>query len=664
MRKGRLETAGCVLFLFALNAWICRELFVTEYTRHLDSIEAAYISISRYVVENWRDLTWFPLWYTGVPFPNTYPPLLHLIVAAASAALRISPALAHHAVTAAFYCLGPVTLFWMAHRVSGRRYASFAAALLCSVCSPSALLAPAVREGMGSVFYARRLQALVQFGEGPHITSIALLPIAIVALDRALERRRLLPAYVAAVALAAVVLSNWLGGAALGMAVAAYLLADMRPGWRTWRDAAGIGGLAYVLAGPWIPPTTLLAIRTNAQRVGGDYSMGPQHLLYAAVLALAALALRRLLPRLGAPAYLRFFVLYALFTGTITLAAEWFALYLLPQPHRYHLEMEMAMCLVAAFLAASLPRRAAVALALAGALGAVPMARTYRRYATRLIQPVDMRRTIEYQMARWFDEHMRGRRVMAQGSISFWLNAFTDTPQFGGGFEQGVVNDMSAHLIYGFYANERREQGGEIGVLWLKAYGVHAISMGGPRSREAYRPIRDPDKFRGLLPELWRDGDDAIFGVPQRTDSLARIVPQTALPPRKPRHALDAEPVRAYVAALDDPDLPLASFRWLNRHRIAIAGELPPGHVFSVQVAYHPGWRAFVNGREIPVRKDNLSLLVIDPGFDGPMKVELLWDGGLEMQVLRWLRWCALLAGAVGAARLPGGVRQRKTLLA
>src|ERR1700726_809307 len=95
------------LVLFTLNFYFCKELFTLEYSQFMGSIEAAYISISRYMIENWRDLTWFPLWYGGIPFQNSYPPLLHAIVAVTAGAFRISPALSHHVVTAFMYCVGP-----------------------------------------------------------------------------------------------------------------------------------------------------------------------------------------------------------------------------------------------------------------------------------------------------------------------------------------------------------------------------------------------------------------------------------------------------------------------------------------------------------------------------------------------------------------------------
>src|SRR2546421_5209824 len=114
--KATWKAAGFPLALLALNVYFTKELFTLEYTQYMGSIEAAFISISRYMLENWRDLTWFPLWYGGIPFQNTYPPLLHAIVAVTAGVFRISPALAHHAVTACKCCRGPFVLYFPAVR--------------------------------------------------------------------------------------------------------------------------------------------------------------------------------------------------------------------------------------------------------------------------------------------------------------------------------------------------------------------------------------------------------------------------------------------------------------------------------------------------------------------------------------------------------------------
>ena len=103
--------------LFALNAWICHELFTLEYSKHVAAIDAAYISLARYISEHPFEWGWFPLWYNGIPFQNTYPPLLHQTTGMTAWLTGLSPALSYHLVCAVTYCLGAVTLFLAAHRL-------------------------------------------------------------------------------------------------------------------------------------------------------------------------------------------------------------------------------------------------------------------------------------------------------------------------------------------------------------------------------------------------------------------------------------------------------------------------------------------------------------------------------------------------------------------
>lgn len=655
MRAKALREWGPVLLLFAVNAAICRELFWTEYTRHMGSIEAAYIGLSRYILENWRDLSWFPLWYGGIPFQNTYPPLLHVIVAAFAAASSVSPALAHHAVTAAFYCAGPVTLYWLARRLEANVPTALVAALLYSLLSPSALLVPAVAGDMGTAWAARRLHALVHYGEGPHVAAMTLVPAAVALLAIALEKRKPTWYFAAVLALAAVPLTNWLGAAALAAAALCLLLAA-RASSRTWALAAMLALYAYALASPWIPPSTLAAVRTNAQWVGGDYRIGAPHLLYWAVALALLLALHLLLCKAGVSQLVHFAALFTLLSAGVTLAAHWGRLALLPQPERYHLEMEMALALLAgaglAKLAGPGRRLTAAATAVALAAGFVSQYRSYRRFARELIQPLDITRTIEYRMARWFDRHVGDRRVMAPGSVSFWLNAFSDTPQLGGGFDQGITNPLIPHVVFQVYSGMNAgAREGEIALLWLKAFGVHAVAVGGPASREYYRPFRNPEKFAGLLKELWREGDDVVYAIPQRSGSLARVVPRERLLEQTPPTAVDVEPLRPFVKALDDPLLPTAQWRWLSRREAVIAANMQKKHAISVAMNFHPGWQAAANGKPARLRADGLGLMVIEPDCDGDCRIELKYTGGRENLAVQWLSRAALLAGLVWLAR-------------
>ncbi len=654
--RDRTLRAGFPAALFLLNAWICWELFRTEYTQHISSIEAAYISISRYIMNNWGDLTWFPLWYCGIPYQNSYPPLLHVIVAAVAEIARWSPALAYHFVTACFYCLGPVALYWLSVRLSGDRFYSFAAGLLYSLVAPSAILVRDIRDGMGGPWMPRRLDILVKYGEGPHVASLALLPLALVALDRALVSRRALDVLLAAVASAAVALTNWLGAFALAIEVLCLLLERTnslnRNTSRTWLLAGAIGVLAYLLAGPWVPPSTIATIRWNAAMIGADYAPVYRMLPVRAVVGIAAavamkLALRR------APPGVQFFMLFSFFMATVALATFWRGFDLVPQPHRYHVEMDLAICgglvFLARWLLKRLPNRLEAAVLLLALLGVYPQIHHARRFARWWIQSIDIHATTEYKMAKWFDGHMNGHRVLAPGTISFWMNAFTDTPQFGGGFDQGrPYPEMpigSSFLYSGDGAGERRL---DEALVWLKAFGVQAIAVGGPHSGEFYKPFQKPEQF-AVLKELGRDGDDVVYEVPLRSGSLAHVIEKSDYARRPTESAQKPTEMLRYVAALDDPARPLADFQWTSRHSARISASLNPGQLISVQETWHAGWHASVNGEPRRVFGDGLGLIVIEPRCEGRCTIDLNYDGGAEMYAAKSLSLTSLLGCLIWA---------------
>ena len=188
MPRQSLRTLAAACAVALVNVALIWPLFRVESTDQMQSIEAAFISLARYILEHFPDLQWFPLWYNGIPYQNTYPPLLPLSVAALAAVARIPPGLAYHALTAALYCLGPVALFWLVHRLSGSRTQALFAALAWSLISPSCFLIPEVRRDALNYFDVRRFQVLSEYGEGPHIASMALMLVALALLDAAVRK--------------------------------------------------------------------------------------------------------------------------------------------------------------------------------------------------------------------------------------------------------------------------------------------------------------------------------------------------------------------------------------------------------------------------------------------------------------------------------------------
>jgi hypothetical protein len=643
-RSGPLKTALLAVTLFLLNVYICRELFKIEYLPFMGSIEGAFIGISRFVMAHWRDLTWFPLWNDGTPYPTTYPPLLHLLVALAAALSGTSPAHAYHWVTALAYCIGPVALFALTLRLSGSRWAGFAAGLIYSSVSMSAWLIPTVAADLGGWLRPRRLQALVYYGEGPHVSSMLLLTLAVLCLDVAMVKRRAPYLGLAALAFAATAITNWLGAFAILLVIVPYTLAHLGPGGWKWRDLlwlALIAIAAYGLAMPLMPPSTIAVLQMNAKTTGGDYSNAYRSaLLWGPAVLISMGAIKWALRRLAS--YLQFAVLFALLMMLVALADAWWQIAIVPLAFRYQLEMELALAMLVALSAHALlrgrPQWMAAACMAALVVALIQPIRITRRYAREaLLLSGDVHNAIEWKTANWLNQHWTGARVMLPGSSAFWLAAFSDTPQLWG-FDQAVTDYTIRVAEYAINATgPQYPNDAEVSVLWLKALGVQAVAVSGPASAEFYKTMRNPKKFEGVLEPLYRfDTDDVIYRV-GRPAPLSRVVPRSALVLRTPVDGLDVEPLRPYVAALDDPGMPRSEFRWTSMHSADIVTHVDASQVVSVQMAWHKGWHATANGKSTPVRRDGIGLMFIDPGVAGPCKIQMLYDGGLEMLMAKWI---------------------------
>jgi hypothetical protein len=601
----------------------------------MGSIEGAFIGLARYIHVHFPDLSWMPLWYGGIPFPDSYPPLLHVTVAGVSALAHISAGLAYHMVTAIFYSLAPAALYWALTRLGAKRSAAFAAAAGYSLFSPTVWLVPSFRHDIGGWFAPCRLDAMVSWGEGPHITALMLLPLAIGALYVAIKRGTPASYFAAALAMAATALSNWIGGFALALAGASFLLANS-PG--VWLPLGLIACWAYAIAAPFVTPSTVATIQANAPLVAaGGFKSNP---VLEAAFAAGALALAWALSKWQVERPIRVAALFFYFTASISLLAMWFKRNVLPQPERYHLELDLAFWLLAGLIVAK--ARVAPRILVAAAIAiCLPVAILQHRRAQELERPINIAFTAEFEISHWLDANNASQRVFAPGTIGFWMQAFSDTPMLTGGFDNGERNTFLPDVIYQIYAGDRQDTM----LAWLKAFGIGAIVGGGPKSREVYHPYAHPEKFDGL-PEIWRDGPEVVYAVPRRRTSLAHAMLPSDLPQERPP-AYYAKPLDHYLAALDDPALPDASFTWRGAGAASIAGTFAPEQVLSVQVTFDKGWRATVGGEPRRILQDKIGLIVVEPRCSGPCVVELSYDGGIEQQAARWLSAAALLAGIV-----------------
>lgn len=606
--------------LFVLNLYICRELFGAEFLQNLSSNEGAFISLARFFRTFGFFERWYPWFNCGMPIENAYQPLLPMSAALVGKLTAWSAVHAFHFVLALFYCTGPLALFFFVLDWSRSLASAFVAALLYSLWSPAALLIPVLRNPFEGHASPLRLFNIVRYAEDPHNAALALLPWALLFL----RRLRLVPAVLFC---AAVVLSNAFGAVDLAIGGICIVVAQRKGG----KKLAITGLIAYCLISPWLPPSLIFLMGRDQWSARGMFHSGP---LITALAILVCAAVAWLTRRFNA--FARFGILFALIVCALPLGYFLADVTFVPQASRYQLEMDLALCILSGSAFAVLPKRVQMLALIPLLVFAVVQTRHYRRAARFLLQPLDITQSIEYKTNMWLDANLRGERVMVSGDTEYLYNVFSSNPQMSGGHEP-TVPDWEQRI--GVYAQYSAQPSAQQRILWLKALGAHAITVPGEKSREAYHPVPRPHQFDGLLPVLWHEEDDTVFGVPHRGQSIAHVIPRSALVQRPPVHSLDTDPLRPYVSALDDPSQPLATMDgW------TIRATLRKGQIISVQETYAPGWRASVEGRSVPLYPDALGLMAVEPGCEGDCRIELRYG----VSAAAWLcRALSLLAALI-----------------
>ena len=94
---------------------------------------------------------------------------------------------------------------------------------------------------------------------------------------------------------------------------------------------------------------------------------------------------------------------------------------------------------------------------------------------------------------------------------------------------------------------------------------------------------------------------------------------ENSIVPRAPRGTRDVVPLEGYVASLEDTTLPEAGLQWKGTNRMEIETSTASGQVVSIQVSYHPGWHATVNGRRGADPKGRTGVDVAAPGAERPL---------------------------------------------
>src|SRR5207245_10184906 len=93
---------------------------------------------------------------------------------------------------------------------------------------------------------------------------------------------------------------------------------------------------------------------------------------------------------------------------------------------------------------------------------------------------------------------------------------------------------------------------------------------------------------------------------------------------------------------LENPDLPAVEMSWRDFRHAVLNANLHADQSLRVQVTYHPGWHARVNGESRRVSRDPIGLMMVEPRCEGRCVVDLELGDDVEIVVARMVSWTAV----------------------
>ena len=651
----RLSLWGESLLIFAYAAFL---IWPVSQTRYLDawwSIESTFISDGRFLAEHWPRPLWQPNWYNGTRFNYIYPPALRYGTAAIARAYPAAPAKAYHLYISFFFAFGITGVYLLVRLWTESRVAALLSALGTAWLSPAHVLVKELRDDTAD-YIPQRLKALIWYGEGPHISSLAVLPFAIITGYYALRHRSLAALGGSALFCALLVSNNFYGATALAMTYPflVWAVAVTTKDRGVWVRAAAIPVLAMGLCAWWLGPSYIQATLLNLRLVANPGNPWSVWLALSLILAYAAVTLKwaRGKVALAWPVFL--IGAFGYFSLDV-MGNHYFQFRIAGEPTRLFPEWDMLMVLTGVLALGTLWRRGRAAQVVCGLLLAASLfpVKAYIFHPWRSFHKFpEYKERIEYKLSDWIAKNLPQWRMVASGSMRFWYNAWHDLPQLGGGSEQGVTNQRVVIAQWRIL----QEPEADLSILWAQAMGVDGLIVHYQNSQELYHDWVNPHRFEGKLDVMHDTGQgDRIYRIPRRYTGLARVVDRArvkSLPPMNFEGNNDT--VRDYVALVEQgPEAP-TSTRWEGTEILHVDATVGDGQSVVVMESYDPYWRAYVDGKAVPVAADVMGQMIVDAPA-GTRQIRMVFDLPDDE---RFGRWITLLSLAMVVFLVARGVRR------
>ena len=643
--------------LFGLMAALVLPVFRLEYLYNWKSIEGSFIAQGHMLRENWPHHLWQPLWYCGTRADYVYPPGPRYGVAIFSALLRVSAARGYHFFIGFCYAFGFLILYLWTRTATGSRGVAWLATVSIATASPSFLVLPDIWND--SMFHVpQRLHVLMTYGEGPHISSLAMLPIAWLGAWKRFRGGDARWKCLSAVGIALTVTINFYGLVTILITMPLLLWACLleRPDWRIVRDAVMIGVLGWGLTAWWLVPSFIRVTSRNLHLVspaGNSWSLPVLIVLLLMYLAVS-LVFRRM-TRFSAYTFFIWSVLWWL--AAYILGFRWFGFQVAGNPIRLIPEMDVFAILCFAQLAGivwnwrldgSLNLVPRIALLVLLFFAFRPSWRYLKHAYHEFPKASNWQEGVEYKTETWLYEHFPDQRAFVTGTIRFWYDTWHNGQEADGASQQGILNPLlpGAQWIV-MHGNDPK-----VITWWLQALSVDILVVPGKDSQEGYRDFPDPKMYDGFLPLLRDDGEgNRYYRVPRGAAGIVRIVDRARMDAVPAIHVEGlATQVQAYAEAVESgPARDRARCHWRGSDVLDVTADVGPGEALLVQETYDPNWRAYEGDRAQAIRADAVGhmLIVLPPGphtirmvFETPTEVAAGRAAGVVCLVL--IAWIAI----------------------
>ena len=502
-----------------------------------------------------------------------------------------------------------------------------------------------------------RLHVLMTYGEGPHMSSLAVLGGFLAVAWLGLRRGHPICFMLAPVFAALVVALNFYGATAMAVLFPILVWAL----WVTHRDgaifvrAAAIGLLAFGLSAFWLTPAYIRITLDNMRLVsqpGNNWSIA---LALVVTIVFTALSFRYCYGRTDR-AWPLFLAGSVLALSLNVLGSNWFGFRVIGEPHRLVPELDLVL-LVAAIYAiwlvwsrpgevspylSRIPQRTlhtavgvVAGLMLAGSLPY--LAKSWRLFP----QDNHPEQRIEFRVSDWVAQNMPDSRLYVDGSVRFWYNTRHNLHQVGGGSEQGLSNPALVPSWWDF----RMGSDAALSTLWLQATGTDGILVSGPGSQEVYENYHHPEKFYGVLPVIYDSGaGDRIYQTPRRFPERARVVVASAVQAIPPVDTNNPHASLApYVELIENGPETRVAWARPSAELIRLKAQIADGEAVLVQESFDPAWRAYTGGTPLRLERDPVLGFMLIHAPPGDHEIELVFTLPAGNRLGRWISALTLL---------------------